>query len=96
MDPTSATNAYAPTAGNTSSGLSGVVAYVITVINDLVWVLGSLALLMFLWGVLQYVIKPADKHKYKNMQWSMLALFVLFSIWGIIHAMCLSYQGICQ
>lgn len=78
-----------------STGFAGVVGYLVGLINGAVWVLGSLAILLFMVQVVQYIVKPADKRKYKNMQWSLLALFVLFSVWGILRALCASYQGIC-
>ena len=51
-------------------------------------VLGGIALLLFLTGVVRYIAKEGDAHgksdEQKAMGWGLLALFVLFSIWGIL------------
>ena len=69
---------------------ASIVAYLIGILNSVVKVLAALAVVFFMWGMAQYVYKPSDKHKYKNVQWSLLAIFILFSIWGIINLMCAS------
>lgn len=77
----------------TSASFADIVAYLIGILNQLVLALSALAVLFFMWGVLQYIYKPADKKKYKNMQWGLIALFVLFSIWGILRIACGSFLG---
>ena len=77
----------------TTTTFAGLVAWIIGYINDIVLVLGALALLLFMWGVVMYIFKPADKQRRRSMMWSLLTLFILFSIWGIIRLTCVSFLG---
>jgi len=72
---------------------SSIVAYIIGILNSLVYVLVGLAVIVFLWGVVDYVRKAASSKKgdRKKILWSLLALFVLVSVWGIIRLMCASF-----
>lgn len=74
-----------------------IVAYLIGILNQLVFVLAGLAVVLFLWGMVKYVRnsamgKPQDK---KVVLWSLIALFVLFSVWGILRVMCVSFGNLC-
>jgi hypothetical protein len=48
----------------------------------------SISVLLFIWGVTKYVYKgdsEAERTKGKNLMfWGIIALFVLFGIWGIL------------
>ncbi len=77
--------------GGTS--FADVVAYVIGTINSIVVVLSGLALLLFLWGAFKYVYTAGAKKNRKAIIWSLIALFVLFSIWGILRLACTSLLG---
>jgi len=68
-----------------------VAAYAISVVNSVVFVLASLALLIFMWGVFQYIYSAGAKKNRKFIPWSLIALFVLFSIWGILRIACNSF-----
>lgn len=51
-------------------------------------ILGALALLVFFWGLVKYIVK-ADDEKAKEsgrniMVWGVIALFVMFSIFGLV------------
>jgi hypothetical protein len=56
------------------------------------------ALIFFLWQVLQYILHAGAKPKRPPLLWSMLVLFVLFSIWGILNLMCNSFlsENLCS
>ncbi len=69
-----------------------IVAFLIDILNRSIYVLVGLAVVVFLWGMVKYVRnaavgKPQDK---KAILWSLVALFVLFSVWGILRVMCAS------
>ena len=53
-----------------------------------VTLVASLSVLLFIWGVTKYVYKgdsQAERTKGKNlMLWGIIALFVLFGVWGIL------------
>ena len=48
----------------------------------------ALALVMFVWGVVQFVIKSDDEGKKEKgrqfMLWGVIALAVMFSVWGLV------------
>jgi hypothetical protein len=67
--------------------LAQLVAQVITVINLLVALLGSVALVMFLYGGARYLYKADEVGKQAQKEflgWSLLALFILVSVYGIL------------
>jgi hypothetical protein len=59
-----------------------------TVINALVPIIISLALVVFFWGLVVYIVQLGNEEKRKEamqlMIWGVIAIFVMVSIWGII------------
>lgn len=59
-----------------------------TVINALVPIIISLALVVFFWGLVTYIVQLGNEEKRKEamqlMIWGVIAIFVMVSIWGII------------
>lgn len=86
--------AYAQTRGQVSTGitsLSGLIELVTnTVIKSLATLALSLALLAFFWGIVEYIWarRSGDTKGVQNgaefMKWGLVALFVMFSVYGII------------
>jgi len=63
------------------------IAYIIDLLGPLVV---ALAMLFFFWGTAQFILKFDDKTKEegkKKMMWGIVALFVIFSITGILNVM---------
>ncbi len=56
------------------------------VLNSLIPLMIALALVVFFWGLVQYIINPGEGHdKGKSVMIAGLtALFVMVSVWGII------------
>ena len=55
-------------------------------INPMVSILGSVAILIFLWGIIKYITSAGDEgHKQGRqlMAWGIVALFVMVSVWGL-------------
>lgn len=56
--------------------------------GSIIPLLMSIATIMFIWGVIQYVINAEDSAKREEGRsfiiWGIIGLFVLVSIWGII------------
>jgi len=80
--------------------LAKVVTVVLGVLNNLVWLLGSAAVVIFLWGVVRYIYFASAgskqvKQSRKTMLWSFIALFVIFSVWGILRFACASLGNVC-
>ena len=68
-------------AGNTVAQVSAIVA-------QLVPLLVSIAVLLFLWGIVKFIANVGDEEGRKAgkslMIWGMVGLFVMISFWGII------------
>lgn len=58
------------------------------ILNMLLWVFATLALLVFFWGIIKYIASAGNAEKASEgksiMIYGAIALFVLFSIFGII------------
>lgn len=63
---------------------ASIVAELIKIINQVIPVLGALALVLFMVGVVRYIRSGNEKKNRDEIMWSLVALFVLFSIWGIL------------
>jgi len=62
-------------------------------INPLIYLLFGIALLLFLWGIVQYVIgAQGNETKLKQgrqaMIWGIIGLFIMSAAWGIVSALC--------
>lgn len=78
---------------NVTGGLKGIVASIINLINTVLPVLVALALVLFMYGVIQYIYHEGE-HKHRDaMLWSLLVLFVMLSFWGILRLVCVSLIG---
>jgi cytochrome bd-type quinol oxidase subunit 2 len=82
---------------NSSSNFASVVQDLISLINLLIGVMAPLALVLFFAGLVRYVYKSDDEHERargkETITWSLIALFVLFSIWGILALMNEAFFG---
>lgn len=58
------------------------------IVKSLVPLLFAIAIIGFMWGVIQMVINPEDAEKRKKgkmyMVWGIVALFVMLSIFGLV------------
>jgi Type IV secretion system pilin len=74
-----------------SSTLLSLSKDIISFINLLVAVLIPLALVVFFIGLVRYIYKAGDVSAHKeareSIMWSLIALFVLISVWGILQLM---------
>lgn len=57
-------------------------------INPLIGLATGLAVLFFVWGIVQYILYAGDEKKKKSAKdtllYGIIALFVLFSFWSIV------------
>ena len=60
----------------------------IDVVNPLTGLLGGFALIVFLWGLVNFIAKSGDTKTHKEgrdlMVWGIIALFVMVSVFGIL------------
>lgn len=80
--------------------LTDLVAKIIgEVINPLIRLLVAAGFMVFLWGVVTYVIgsrgdeKKLDQGK-RVMFWGIIGLFIMFAAWGIVKILC-NFFGTC-
>jgi uncharacterized membrane protein len=76
--------AYAATADS----LTGLIGIIQGILSALVPLIVSLAVVVFLWGVLKYVIAGSNKdgkeEGRKFMIWGLIGLVVMVSVWGLV------------
>lgn len=76
-----------------SNGLPGIVQSLVGIFNLVLPVLVALALVLFMVGVVKYIYNEGEHHDRSIMLWSLIALFVMLSIWGILRLMCNTVTG---
>ncbi len=74
---------------NNQNGLLGLLALAQTILSRLVPFLVGLAVVVFFWFLVEFIWKGRDnpakqKEALSGMGWSILAIFVMVSVWGII------------
>ncbi len=61
---------------------------VVNILNPIIELLGVLAIVYFLFGVLQYIINSDNEdgleRAKKYMMWGLIGLFIMVSAWGFI------------
>ena len=82
---------------NAGSTFASAVRSIIDLINMLVTVLGALALVVFFIGLVRYIKDSGDAkgnaEGRERIVWSLIALFILFSLWGILSLLSVSFFG---
>ncbi|MCX6754199.1 MAG: pilin [Candidatus Nomurabacteria bacterium] len=68
-----------------------------TLMNAVVPLLGALAVVGFIYGIIKYFLNPDNEEKRKEgknfMFWGLVTLFVMVSIWGIVSLFSNSFLG---
>ena len=71
------------------TGIKGFLTEIRVLIKDIVPIIFGLALVYFFWGTGQFILHAADAKTRdegkKKMIWGVIALFVMFSIYGILN-----------
>lgn len=84
-----------------SQTISGLIQKLIKeVLQPLIFLLFGLATVIFLWGIIQYVIAQAGDEKKlgdakRVMIWGIIGLFIMSSAWGIVSVLC-KFFGTCS
>ncbi len=70
---------------------------VFTVIDPLLFLISTLALLYFVWGVTKYIYHSGDAEKrtegYQMMIYGIIALFVMVSVWALVGVLSNTFLG---
>ncbi|OGC85946.1 hypothetical protein A3D70_00735 [Candidatus Adlerbacteria bacterium RIFCSPHIGHO2_02_FULL_54_18] len=81
----------------TGPTLSSAVASFVSLVNVVTPLLGGIALLIFFWGIIRYLWASGDSQSKASgrevIVWGLVALFVIFSVWGILSLACWSFVG---
>lgn len=68
--------------------LDGIIDLIDRILGAIVPIVLTLALIYFMWGLVQYITSAGDETKRKDGKWMMLwgiiALFVMVSVWGLV------------
>jgi len=68
-----------------------------TYLNMALQLLMGLAVLLFVWYVIQYFIRPADSKGHleaaQYVLWSVIGFFVILSMWGIVNVLSATFWG---
>ncbi len=79
------------------STLQSLIGELIGLINVIIPVLISIGLVIFFWGLVQYIYAAGDSSAHRRGReliiWGLIALFVMVSIWGITGLLCESFFG---
>ena len=74
-----------------SQGIKGVICYAGYLLNLIIPLLVGLALVVFIYGVLVYVINASSDDKRKEgtkfMLYGIIGLFVMVSVWGLVNVL---------
>lgn len=69
--------------------VSDVLDQVLGFLNTAAAIVIALAVVYFLWGVTQYIMKAGDEEAQKGardtMIWGIIAIFVMVSVWGLVN-----------
>lgn len=74
-----------------SQGIVGLIRFANTALNDVIVLLITAAIVVFFWGMVQYILKTGKGDSkggssgLTTMIWSVVAIFVMVSVWGLIH-----------
>ena len=82
---------------NDFSSIGGVLTFFTCTINNVVVnLLFSIAMVAFIYGIIQYFLFPDNEEKRKQgksyMMWGLISLFVMVSMWGIVNIFTSTFQ----
>lgn len=64
---------------------------IMSILNVVIPLLIALAVVIFLWGVVQYITAGGDEEKGKEarntMIWGIVGLFVMVAVWGLVNVL---------
>src|SRR3989338_5527270 len=64
--------------------VSMLISYFGNIVKSLIPILLGVAVVVFFWGIVQYLFTDAKEKGSKLMFWGIIAIFVMVSIWGLI------------
>ena len=72
----------------TPTDFKSFVMLVVNIINLTIPVVGALVMLVFFWGLAKFIFNAGNDDKLEDgkklMYWGVIAIFVMFSVWGLV------------
>lgn len=69
--------------------VNSVAGQLLAIFDKLVVLLVALALLIFIYGIVKFILVSGDEESHeegrRRMAWGVIALFVIMSVWGLVH-----------
>lgn len=70
------------------NSLSHIISFILCIIGWLIPVIVALALVLFIWYIITYVINQGNAEERgkaaQTMIWGIIAIFVMVSVWGLV------------
>ena len=79
----------------TYTGLMGTIQLFSRILNGLIGVAVTLAIVVFFWGLVQYLFKAGPEGKsegLKTMFFGVVTIFVMVSVWGLVRLLQLTFN----
>ncbi|HRY30978.1 MAG TPA: hypothetical protein P5328_01130 [Candidatus Paceibacterota bacterium] len=76
-----------PVVALAASGIEGVIDKIKSIIDALIPLVIGIAVIVFIWGILQYIIATDDDKRKEAryvMIYGIIVLFVMVSVWGLV------------
>jgi uncharacterized membrane protein len=65
------------------------ISHIASILSDVVLLLVAFAVVVFLWGVVKYIMSGDNEEKRKEARqyitWGIVGLFVMVSVWGLVN-----------
>lgn len=72
-----------------AADVNSLIKTIMDILNVVVPLLIAVAVVVFLWGVVQYITAAGDEEKRKSgrqtMIWGIVGLFVMVAVWGLVN-----------
>lgn len=83
----------------TNKTLKDLIVGIIGYLNDILFLLMGLAVVMFVWYIIQYFIRPNDSAEGRKqaglyVMYSLIGFFVILSFWGIVNILRGTFGGL--
>jgi hypothetical protein len=70
--------------------------FILTVINALEWLFWALAIALFFWGLVKFIMNAADTSDHEDgkqlMIWGVICFFVLATLWALVQFLIVSFD----
>ena len=87
--------AFSPLLAQAETDLKSIIGTGISILESLIPLLIGLALVYFIWGIVEFIGKSGDEtartEGKQKMIWGIIALFVIVAVWGLVGVIAQSF-----